>query len=62
MKDLEAARAEIATMWDDATSRAFQKEYIEPLEPKLRLALASIAEFAEILQRAQRACEAEWGE
>lgn len=49
-------------MWDDATSRAFQKEYIEPLEPKLRLALASIAEFAEILQRAQRACEAEWGE
>lgn len=55
-KDLRAAQEEIAAQWDDATSRAFQKEFIDPLEPKLRRALASLAELTELLHRADRAC------
>jgi hypothetical protein len=46
----EAARE----TWDDATSRAFHKEHIEPLAPKVKETLEAIGRLAEVLARASR--------
>ncbi len=53
---LRAAWAETATRWDDPTSRRFQKERLEPLEPITRRALAAIQRLAEVLAKAERDC------
>jgi hypothetical protein len=46
----EAARE----TWDDGTSRAFHKEHIEPLAPKVKETLEAIGRLAEVLARATR--------
>jgi hypothetical protein len=46
----EAARE----TWDDATARAFHKEHIEPLPPKVKETLEAIGRLAEVLARATR--------
>lgn len=46
----EAARE----TWDDSTSRAFHKEHIEPLAPKVKETLEAIGRLAEVLARASR--------
>lgn len=40
--------------WDDATSRAFHKEHIEPLSPRVKETLEAIGRLAEVLARASR--------
>jgi uncharacterized protein YukE len=40
--------------WDDATSRAFHEEHIEPLRPKVKETLEAISRLAEVLARAAR--------
>lgn len=46
----EAARE----TWDDGTARAFHKEHIEPLAPKVKETLEAIGRLAEVLARATR--------
>jgi hypothetical protein len=46
----EAARE----TWDDSTSRAFHKEHIEPLSPRVKETLEAIGRLAEVLSRASR--------
>ena len=46
----EAARE----TWDDSTSRAFHKEHIEPLPPRVKETLEAIGRLAEVLARACR--------
>jgi len=40
--------------WDDGTSRAFHKEHIEPLAPRVKETLEAIGRLAEVLARATR--------
>jgi hypothetical protein len=40
--------------WDDATSRAFHKEHIEPLAPRVKETLEAVGRLAELLARASR--------
>lgn len=40
--------------WDDATARAFHKEHIEPLAPRVKETLEAIGRLAEVLARATR--------
>jgi hypothetical protein len=40
--------------WDDATSRAFHKEHIEPLSPRVKETLEAVGRLAEVLARASR--------
>lgn len=40
--------------WDDATSRAFHEEHIDPLRPKVKETLEAISRLAEVLARAAR--------
>jgi myo-inositol catabolism protein IolC len=46
----EAARE----TWDDATARAFHREHIEPLAPKVKETLEAIGRLAAVLARATR--------
>lgn len=40
--------------WDDATSRGFHEEHIEPLSPRVKELLEAIGRLAEIFARASR--------
>ena len=40
--------------WDDATSRAFHKEYIETISPDVKETLEAIGRLSEVLSRASR--------
>lgn len=40
--------------WDDATSRAYHDEHIDPLRPKVKETLEAIGRLAEVLARAAR--------
>jgi len=40
--------------WDDATSRAFHKEHIEPFSPRVKETLEAVGRLAEVLARASR--------
>ena len=42
--------------WNDATSRGFEQEYLEPLRPHVALALASAQRIAEAMGRAEDEC------
>ena len=53
------ASRSIADRWQDEKAREFEETFLEPLEPKVRATLLAIAEMAEVLSRAQRACGSE---
>lgn len=55
MKDLQVAKARISDQWQDDKLREFEDTYLEPLETNLRGAVTTIAELADILQKADHA-------
>jgi len=56
---LQAAHAEVADQWDDAVHQRFDEEFLRPLEPKLKLALAAIEELQQTLLKAEKECGVE---
>lgn len=42
--------------WDDAVSRDFEREHLEPLVPALVSTLQAIDRLADIMQRCQQEC------
>ena len=55
-KELRDKWQETKTHWDDKASREFEKKYLDPLIPNLKLTLAAIYEIAECVEEAQTAC------
>lgn len=53
---LKRARAEAASQWDDWMSRSFEKEFLAPLEPKVKRALDAIHHVTEAIAQAERDC------
>lgn len=47
---------EAQTQWNDAVSRDFQRQYLEPLDPPLDAALRAIEVLSEVLARAEQDC------
>ncbi len=43
--------------WDDPASRAFEKEFLAPMERLGHSAVTAIDEMMELLSRVQRDCE-----
>lgn len=43
--------------WDDPVSREFEEEYLQPIVPQIKLALAAVHEMAEVLDNAERECD-----
>jgi len=56
LKNLSLHWDETKDEWRDAACRRFEEDHLVPLEPKVHLALDSIARLAEALERAQREC------
>ena len=55
-KDLMARWDAVTQQWDDPMSRDFHKKHLEPIEPKVRMALGAMEQMTEILQRIRRDC------
>ena len=51
--NLKEQWAEARAHWDDASSRAFEKDHLQQLPSQITLAAAAIHELAEILQQAE---------
>lgn len=54
MKQLRLKWEAARDTWDDATSRAFHEEHIEPLGPRVKETLEAVGRLAEVLARAAR--------
>lgn len=56
--DLLRAWADAADQWDDATSRAFREQRLEPMAPVLKTTLDAVARMQHLLDQAVREVEA----
>jgi hypothetical protein len=53
---INRAWADDAAQWDDPMSRAFEKEFLAPLESKVKRALDAIHHLTETIANAEREC------
>ncbi len=44
-------------VWRDESARAFEQDFITPIDPALRHALSAIARMSEVLEHARSECE-----
>jgi len=58
LETLESQWRQSADQWDDAVSRQFAERELEPMVPKLKIALDAISRMHHLLTEAQRDCEA----
>lgn len=58
LEALERAWEETSQSWNDASSRNFAEEHIQPIGPKVRSALHVISHLRDVTMRLQRDCEA----
>jgi len=56
MKELLIRWELVREKWDDPASRAFEKDYLIPLEPAANKAVAAMDEMAELLRRVRKEC------
>ena len=56
LKELQIRWEQARTMWDDAQSRDFEKQYLEPLEPRIRGTMTAMEKMEGILARVRRDC------
>jgi hypothetical protein len=54
LKQLDLKWEAAKETWNDGTSKAFHKEHIEPLPPKVKETLEAIGRLAEVMARAAR--------
>lgn len=58
LEGLETVWRQSADQWDDAVSRRFAEQQLEPMIPKLKIALDAIGRMHQLLTEVQRDCEA----
>jgi hypothetical protein len=56
LRDLLARWEETKQVWHDARAAQFEQQFIEPLEPQARSALAAMDRMAAIIAQAERDC------
>jgi hypothetical protein len=57
MRDLLARWTDTKMEWEDANSRAFEKEFLHPLEQDLKAALSAMDVMGRLVHQARRECE-----
>ena len=57
MKQLMGQWMETKGYWDDAVSREFEEQHLQPIEQDLKSALAAMDHMAVVLQQVRRDCE-----
>ena len=53
-KELRDQWQEVRKHWDDQVARDFEKKYLDPLIPNLKLTLAAVYEMAETTEEAEQ--------
>lgn len=57
LEQLETVWNENSAEWNDAVSRNFQERHLEPMVPRLKLALDAIGRMALLMNEVERDCE-----
>jgi hypothetical protein len=56
LKELLTRWDRVRDHWDDPVSRDFEKEYLAPLDGKVRAGVSAMEHMYELLDRAKRDC------
>ena len=56
LKELQIRWDEVRRSWDDVKSRDFEKQFLQPLEPRIRAAMTAMEKMEGILAGARRDC------
>lgn len=57
LEHLEMVWNESAAEWNDAVSRNFQEHHLQPIVPRMKLALDAISRMDLLINEAERDCE-----
>lgn len=57
LKNLEIAWHEASHDWNDAVSRRFSANHLEPMAPRVKLALDAISRMSLLMDEVERDCE-----
>jgi hypothetical protein len=57
MEKLDIVWNEVSPEWNDTVSRRFREEHLDPMVPRLKLALDAIARMSLLLDEVERDCE-----
>jgi hypothetical protein len=57
LENLETVWSESSHQWNDAVSRKFREQHMDPLIPRLKLALDAIARMSLLMDEVERDCE-----
>jgi hypothetical protein len=57
LENLEIVWSEAAEQWNDAVSRRFREEHLEPIVPRLKLSLDAISRMELLINEVERDCE-----
>lgn len=57
MEDLQIAWQEVSEEWSDGVSQKFCEEQLEPIAPKMKLAMDAIGRMQQLSNQIQHECE-----
>jgi hypothetical protein len=57
LENLEVVWGENSQAWNDAVSRRFREQHLDPMIPRLKLALDAIARMDLLMNEVERDCE-----
>jgi hypothetical protein len=57
LEQLELVWNESSANWNDVVSRNFQEHHLEPMLPRIKLALDAISRMSLLINEAERDCE-----
>jgi hypothetical protein len=57
LENLEVVWSENSQAWNDAVSRRFREHHLDPMIPRLKLALDAIARMDLLMNEVERDCE-----
>lgn len=57
LKELQSVWQQRTSDWNDAVSRRFRDEHLEPMVPQVKLALDAISRMALLIDEVERDCE-----
>jgi len=57
LENLDTVWNEVSDDWNDAVSRRFREQHLDPMVPRVKLALDAIARMNLLLDEVERDCE-----
>ena len=56
LKEIKVRWSKVSPLWDDAVRKSFEKEFLDPLEGKVRSAVTAMEEMQVLLTKARKDC------